>query len=811
MSESRASIDRVVAEVSKIVEEMAGVQLGERQKSMVENRLRTRMMRLNVAEFQGYLTHLNRHREEESQALLSLMTTHHTFFFREFAHFEYLLNKVLPGMIEACRRRGDRKIRIWSAACSRGQEAYSLAMFFSFHLREAAPDIDFEIEATDVDPESVEIAKNGVYRIVELNQAPAMYARNQWIHGKGSVAEFGKIRPELKAKVKFGVMNLLEPKTALDGKNFDIVFCRNVFIYFNKDQIKKCTTKILEHLDVHGHLFLGVSESIAGLGLPVQSLGSSIHRRAVEEVKAVKEESVPALAPTKPLRVFSVDDSPTILALLNKILTPDQGFELVGTAANGRLAIDWLKKNTCDLITLDIHMPVLDGVGFLEETRSANRPPVLVLSSVNREEPTLGQKVLSLGAFDYVEKPSLQNVAQAGNEIRAKLRLAALAPKGALAVPAAKSASPSPGKTASTEPVKTAPAAAPRPSVQASKKKVLVVDDSQTIRQLLRQIVSADPGLELVAEAELPSQVEALIQKHRPDVITLDIHMPEMNGVELLKRIHPKYKIPTVMISSISREESDLVLQALESGAVDYIQKPSMKDMGVLAEDIRERVKMAANTKSTMKLAVRKATGRGDVKGDAVVLLGSSTGGTEALRHILTSLPNEIPPIVCVQHIPPVFSAAFASRLDGLCPFEVKEAADGDEVKGNRVLIAPGGKQMGFQRRGDKLHVRITDEAPMNRHKPSVDYMFKSAVDLGLPSVVAGVLTGMGADGARGLKTLRDKGARTFAQDAASSVVYGMPREAAELGGAESIESLERIADLILRLVSEKNGIKKAG
>jgi len=276
--------------------------------------------------------------------------------------------------------------------------------------------------------------------------------------------------------------------------------------------------------------------------------------------------------------------------------------------------------------------------------------------------------------------------------------------------------------------------------------------------------------------------------------------MPEMDGVTLLKKIHPLYKIPTVMISSISKEEGPQVLQALESGAVDYIQKPQMSNMAEAAETIRERLKIAAKAKITKSHRIKKASLNHSFDFDNLILMGASTGGTEALRVVLEGLPAKIPPILIVQHIPPVFSAAFAQRLNELCPFEVREAKDGDEVKPNQVLIAPGGKQMKVRPANNKLVIQINDDAPVNRHKPSVDYMFKTASEAGLKKIVSVILTGMGADGAREMKRLRDFGARTIAQDEETSVVYGMPREAAANGGAEFVMPLEDIAEKIASL-----------
>jgi two-component system chemotaxis response regulator CheB len=341
----------------------------------------------------------------------------------------------------------------------------------------------------------------------------------------------------------------------------------------------------------------------------------------------------------------------------------------------------------------------------------------------------------------------------------------------------------------------------------ANKTKVLIVDDSATIRKLLQHVLSQSPEIEVVAMAEKPSEVEALIIKHKPHVLTLDIHMPEMDGVTLLKKLHPIYPLPTIMISSISMDEGPLVLEALEHGAVDYIQKPSKESLRAVAPLIVEKVLTAAKAKlqnkrrdpSNPKRTLSTAQIH-DVK--RLIAIGSSTGGTEALREVLTRLPENIPPILIVQHIPPIFSAAFAQRMNALCPFEVKEAQDADEVVPGRVLIAPGGLQMQLVNEAGTLRVQITDAPPVNRHKPSVDYLFDSVAKIGGPQSIGVILTGMGADGAKGLLAMRRAGARTIGQDEASCVVYGMPRVAAEIGGVEKVSPLEEIPQLLIQWLS---------
>ena len=357
---------------------------------------------------------------------------------------------------------------------------------------------------------------------------------------------------------------------------------------------------------------------------------------------------------------------------------------------------------------------------------------------------------------------------------------------------------------------------------------VMVVDDSKTIRDLLHRILKSDTRIGAIHLAEKPSDALALYKQHKPDVITLDIHMPEMNGIELLKELKKLNAVRAVMISSVSLTEGTLVLDALEQGAIDYIQKPSLEsgqNLAELGKMIVDKIVTAARAKlantgsqknlqskstltarpthlnSAAKLPTYQSSAATNI--GRIVAIGSSTGGTEALKHVFTSLPNEIPPIVVVQHIPPIFSAAFAERINQMCAFEVKEAADGDLLKPNRVLIAAGGTQLGIVKRGNDLICKVTDAPPVNRHKPSVDYLFDSIAQLNLGSqLIAGILTGMGADGARGLKKLRDQHARTFAQNEETCVVFGMPREAIQLGAAEFIEPLDYIAGRIMTLLT---------
>jgi len=359
----------------------------------------------------------------------------------------------------------------------------------------------------------------------------------------------------------------------------------------------------------------------------------------------------------------------------------------------------------------------------------------------------------------------------------------------------------------------------PQPLFQSHKKtKVLIVDDSKTIRQILTNIIGQDPEMEIIGQAENALEAEKLLDHLKPDVITLDVHMPGMTGVEWLEKLIPQKPIPVVMITSMQWQEGNEVFRALELGAVDYIQKPEFHQINDLSPMIREKIKNASQAKVrplSKKLIIRSHKQNQIIRRSAistnemisyksglVIAMGASTGGTEALREVLTCLPSSIPPILIVQHIPPVFSKAFADRLNDLCPFEVREAKDGDLLKNNCVLVAPGGYQMKLEKSNHhpSFHVKIIDDPPMNRHKPSVDYLFNSIAHHFGKKSIGVILTGMGSDGARGLLNMKKSGAMTLSQDESTCVVYGMPKAAVDMNASDEVIKLESIAEKIIEL-----------
>lgn len=348
--------------------------------------------------------------------------------------------------------------------------------------------------------------------------------------------------------------------------------------------------------------------------------------------------------------------------------------------------------------------------------------------------------------------------------------------------------------------------------------RVLIVDDSASIRQTLTRILSEDDEIEVIGAATDPFMAARKIRDEVPDVITLDVEMPQMDGITFLRKLMSQHPIPVVMCSSLTEEGSATMMQALEAGAVDIIQKPKIGAADQLAESaerVRAAVKGAARARlNKMKRFRPDSHVQEKLTADAilppprlgamakttemVVCVGASTGGTEALREMLEALPANSPGIVIVQHMPEKFTAAFAQRLNGLCEVEVKEAEDGDPVLRGHVLIAPGDKHMLLERRGARYHVSIRSGPLVSRHRPSVDVLFRSAARAAGSNAMGVIMTGMGDDGARGMEEMHQAGAFTVAQDEATSVVFGMPKEAIARGGVDRVVSLSQIAPEIL-------------
>ena len=346
--------------------------------------------------------------------------------------------------------------------------------------------------------------------------------------------------------------------------------------------------------------------------------------------------------------------------------------------------------------------------------------------------------------------------------------------------------------------------------------RVLVVDDSALVRRVLSEELGRQPDIEVVGTATDPYAARDKIVRLRPDVLTLDVEMPRMDGLSFLAKLMKHYPMPVVVVSSLTPRDSDNAVRALALGAADVVAKPgsslSTPDMaGELARAIRhaasvrvQALRTRVGTGTPAHAGVAGATGapsRGTVRlhtTHKVLAIGASTGGTQAIERVLRALPADAPGTVIVQHMPEHFTAAFAKRLDALCAMNVREARDQDAVVPGVALIAPGDRHMLLQASGARYLVRVKDGPPVHHQRPAVDVLFQSVARSAGPNAVGVVLTGMGADGAKGLLAMREAGARTFAQDEASCVVFGMPREAIRLGGAEEVVPLDAVAPTVL-------------
>jgi two-component system chemotaxis response regulator CheB len=362
--------------------------------------------------------------------------------------------------------------------------------------------------------------------------------------------------------------------------------------------------------------------------------------------------------------------------------------------------------------------------------------------------------------------------------------------------------------------------------------RVLIVDDSALVRRILTELLSADPEIEVVGAASDAYMARDKIKQLSPDVLTLDVEMPKMDGVTFLRNLMRLRPMPVVMVSSLTEHGAEITLDALAVGAVDYLPKPKIDlaaTLGDYAEELRAKIKAAARARvrrynspesspgvaqippkySADAVLPKAAAPRQFRTTDRIIAMGASTGGTEAIREVLVQLPADTPGIVIAQHIPKAFSTPFARRMNACCQMTVYEAENGQQILPGHVYIAPGDRHLLLVRDGARYVCKLDDGQPVNRHKPSVDVLFRSVAQQAGRNAIGVILTGMGKDGAAGLKEMRDAGSPTIAQDEATSVVWGMPREAAALGAAVQVLGLHEIPAR-LRALAESMDVTRA-
>jgi two-component system chemotaxis response regulator CheB len=358
-----------------------------------------------------------------------------------------------------------------------------------------------------------------------------------------------------------------------------------------------------------------------------------------------------------------------------------------------------------------------------------------------------------------------------------------------------------------------------------AKTRVVVVDDSALVRSLLTEIINRQTDMECIGAASDPYAAREMIRNLNPDVITLDVEMPRMDGIDFLSKLMRLRPMPVVMVSTLTERGAEVTLKALELGAVDFVAKPKIgvaDGLKQLAEEITDKIRTASKARvskphtppvtSTVagaalpaKPAVPVSIGR--LSTEKIIFIGASTGGTEATKEVLMNLPPDSPAVVITQHMPPGFTKSYANRLDGLCRIRVKEAVDGERVLPGHAYIAPGGFHLSVERSGANYIARVSDGEPVNRHKPSVEVLFESAARVVGQNALGIMLTGMGADGAKAMRTMKDAGSYNVCQDEATCVVFGMPREAIAHGAANEVLPLGKIAGHMIERLRSTAGM----
>ena len=357
-----------------------------------------------------------------------------------------------------------------------------------------------------------------------------------------------------------------------------------------------------------------------------------------------------------------------------------------------------------------------------------------------------------------------------------------------------------------------------------TKTRVVVVDDSALVRSLLTEIINRQSDMQCVGAAADPFVAREMIRELNPDVITLDVEMPRMDGIDFLSKLMRLRPMPVVMVSTLTERGAEVTLRALELGAIDFVAKPRIgvaDGLRLLAEEITAKVRIAAQAKLQRPAASAAgaqvaASSRpsppstvGRLSTEKIIFIGASTGGTEATKDLLINLPADCPAVMITQHMPPGFTRTYAKRLDGLCRISVCEASDGERVLPGHAYIAPGGLHLSVERSGANYIARVRDSEAVNRHKPSVEVLFLSAARVVGPNALGVMLTGMGADGAQAMKVLRDAGSWNVAQDEASCVVFGMPKEAISAGAVHEVLPLAAIAPRLIEHLRSSAGASR--
>lgn len=498
------------------------------------------------------------------------------------------------------------------------------------------------------------------------------------------------------------------------------------------------------------------------------------------------------------IRILILDDSAVARQVLSEYFGQAAGFEVVAQVMDPVFAWSKLEKTAPDVILCGL-APAQGGLAFLQRLAAERPTPVVLLAS----HPGTARALPGVRAALPKPATDLRNALQQQTGAIAKALRAAV---GRTQPPA----------TATAPPARPAPAPIPPPTkgTQATTR-VMIVDDSAVVRQVLAGLLSKAPDIDVIGQAMDPLFAMEKMRVQWPDVVILDVEMPRMDGITFLRQIMAERPTPVIICSSLTSKGAETTMQALAAGAFAIFTKPGMGVKGFLeeaADELIAEVRAAAQARVgrilnpgpaperlSASAVLEPATTAMAETTDRITVIGTSTGGTQALEYVLAALPVTCPGIAVVQHMPEAFTAAFAERLNRICAITVKEAQNGDRILPGHALIAPGGRHLVIKRSGAQYRVEVISAPPVNRHCPSVDVLFRSAAKYAGRNAVGVIMTGMGDDGARGMVEMHEGGARTLAQDEASCVVFGMPKEAIRLGGVDLVLPLKGIPSQISR------------
>ena len=485
------------------------------------------------------------------------------------------------------------------------------------------------------------------------------------------------------------------------------------------------------------------------------------------------------------IKTLIVDDSALIRKMVKDILEKDPEIEVIAIAHNGKDAIQKTQQYHPDVITMDVQMPIMNGIDAVKEIMNNHPTPIVMLSALTTKEADITIEALNAGAVDFICKPSGSisiNIETIEQDLIKKVKQAAKAHVT---------------KISSQKPVH-------------QTIKVLLADDSQLIRKNLKDLINNEPDMEVIEEASTGAEALQKVNTNKPDVIIMDIDMPVMNGVKATYEILKQHSIPIIIFSGKTADQMDDIKLALELGAADFIPKPlnqiSIHQIqGILIKRVRE-----VKNHQIQKLQINKDKTEDTKK---IIVIGTSTGGPQTLAQLIPNIPANIPaPILIVQHMPPTFTNSLAKRLDSISEISVKEAAEGDEIHPGNAYIAPGDyhmtiveKNLGGQK---KQFISLNKEEKIHGVRPAVDITFSSAANIYGSNTIGVILTGMGNDGANAMALIKAKGGHTIAQDKKTSIIFGMPDAAIKLGVVDTVASLEKIPNHIIEKI---NSIGKKG